>query len=362
MPRPKPELTLSDDERATLAAWAARPESTQRLALRARIVLACAAEPGNVTVAARPGVCPATVGTRRSRFGTSRLNGLADELRSGAPRKVTDADVERVVTATLETKPDDATHWSARGMAGSAGMSQSAVSRIWRAFGLKPRRADTFRLSTDPYFVEKVRDVLGLDLAPPDRAIVLCVDEKSGAQALGRTQPVLPMAPTQAERGTHDCVRHGTTSLFAALDVATGRVIGKCQRRHRQQEFVAFLDHLRASLLREPGVTVHVVSDNYATRKTPSVKGWFLRHPEYRLHFTPPSASGLNQVERFFAEITEKRLRRGVFKSVEALERATEDYLAGRNASPKPFARVADADAILDRVKKVCERTSDSGH
>lgn len=362
MPRPKPELTLSDGERATLTGWAARPKSTQRLALRARIVLACADERSNVAVAARLGICAATVGTWRARFVAARLDGLADEPRPGAPRKVTDADVERVVTRTLETKPEDATHWSTRGMARAAGMSQTAVSRIWRAFGLKPHRADAFKLSTDPCFVEKVRDVVGLYLSPPDNATVLCVDEKSGAQALDRTQPVLPMAPARTERGTHDYVRHGTTSLFAALDVATGRVIGKCLRRHRQQEFVKFLDHLDAAVPKEPGVAVHVVLDNYATHKTPAVKRWFLRHPEYRLHFTPTSASWLNQVERFFAEITEKRIRRGVFKSVADLEKAIEDYIAGHNANPKPFAWVADADAILDRVKKVCERTSDSGH
>ena len=362
MARPKPELVLSGDERQKLTTWAARPKSSQRLALRARIVLACAQQPSNKAVAALLGVCGATVGTWRSRFVAKRLDGLADDPRPGAPRTVTDADVERVVTRTLETKPDDATHWSTRGMAGAAGLSQSSVSRIWRAFGLKPHLAGTFKLSSDPFFVEKVRDVVGLYLSPPERAIVLCVDEKSGTQALDRTQPVLPMAPARTERGTHDYVRHGTTSLFAALEVATGKVIGKCLRRHRQQEFIGFLDHLDAALVREAGVTVHVVLDNYATHKTPSVKAWFLRHPEYVLHFTPTSASWLNQVERFFAEITERRIRRGVFKSVAALEEAIEGYIARHNADPKPFAWVADADAILDRVKRVCERTSDSGH
>lgn len=362
MARPKPELVLSADERQTLATWASRPKSTQRLALRARIVLACADEPSNKAVAARLGVCGATVGTWRSRFVARRLEGLTDEPRPGAPRTVTDADVERVVTRTLETKPANATHWSTRGMAKAAGLSQSAVSRIWRAFGLQPHRAGTFKLSTDPYFVEKVRDVVGLYLSPPEKAIVLSVDEKSQVQALDRTQPVLPMTPGQAERGTHDYVRHGTTSLFAALNVATGAVIGKCHRRHRHQEFVRFLDHLDATLLKEPGVSIHLVLDNYATHKTPAVKAWLLRHPEYHLHFIPTSSSWLNQVERFFAEITEKRIRRGVFRSVPALEKAIADYLAEHNADPKPFAWVADADSILDRIKKVCERTSDSGH
>jgi transposase len=362
MARPKPDLVLSDDERQTLTAWANRPKSTQRLALRAKVVLACADQPSNKAVAARLGICAATVGTWRSRFAARRLEGLVDEPRPGAPRTVTDADVERVVTRTLETKPANATHWSTRGMAQASGLSPSTVGRFWRAFGLKPHRADTFKLSADPLFVEKVRDVVGLYLAPPERAIVLCVDEKPQVQALDRTQPVLPMAPARTERGTHDYVRHGTTSLFAALNVATGAVIGRCHRRHRHQELVKFLDHVDAALVREPGVSIHVVMDNYGTHKTPAVKRWFLRHPEYQLHFTPTSASWLNQVERFFAAITEKRIRRGVFRSVNALERAIADYLAEHNESPHPFVWTADADSILDRIKRVCERTSDSGH
>jgi transposase len=362
MARPKPELTLTDDERQKLTTWANRPKSSQRLALRARIVLACADEPSNKTVATRLDVCNATVGTWRNRFVAKRLDGLVDDPRPGAPRTVTDTEVERIVTRTLETKPDHATHWSTRTLAKTAGMSQSAVSRIWRAFGLKPHLHETFKLSTDPFFVEKVRDVVGLYLAPPEQAIVLSVDEKSQVQALDRTQPILPMTPGQAERGTHDYVRHGVTSLFAALNVATGQVIGKCHRRHRHQEFLKFLDHVDATLVKEPGVSIHIVLDNYATHKTPAVKRWLLRHPAYHLHFIPTSSSWLNQVERFFAEITEKRIRRGAFKSVTALERAIVDYLAAHNADPKPFAWVADADAILDRIKKVCERTSDSGH
>ena len=362
MARPKPALVLSDDERQTLTRWANRPKSTQRLALRARIVLACVGEPSNKAVAEQQGVCAATVGTWRNRFVAKRLDGLVDEPRPGAPRRVTDADVERVVTKTLESKPANATHWSTRGMAKVAGLSQSAISRIWRAFELQPHRADTFKLSTDPFFVEKVRDVVGLYLSPPENALVLSVDEKSQVQALDRTQPLLPMTPTQAERGTHDYVRHGVTSLFAALNVATGQVIGKCHRRHRHQEFVKFLDHLDATLTKEPGVSIHIVLDNYATHKTPAVKRWLLRHPDYHLHFIPTSSSWLNQVERFFAEITEKRIRRGAFRSVSALEKAIADYLEQHNANPKPFAWVADADAILDRIKKVCERTSDSGH
>lgn len=360
MPRPMAELILTDDERQTLTTWASRPKSTQRLATRARIVLACAEGLENKQVAARLRVCTATVGTWRRRFVERRLEGLADEPRPGAPRKITDADVERVVTRTLETKPKAATHWSTRGMAEEAGMSQSAVGRIWRAFGLKPHKAETFKLSTDPFFVEKVRDVVGLYMSPPERAIVLCVDEKSRVQALDRTQPLLPMTPGQAERHTHDYVRNGTTSLFAALNVATGEVIGRCRRRHRAKEFLRFLDEVHARVLKEPGVEIHLVLDNYATHKTPAVKRWFLRHPEYRLHFTPTSSSWLNLVERFFAEITERRIRRGAFRSVAALEAAIREYLEHHNASPKPFVWTADANLILNRIKRVCERTSDS--
>jgi transposase len=362
MPRPMAELVLTDDERQTLRTWANRPKSTQRLATRARIVLACAEGADNTAVAARLGVCSATVGTWRRRFVERRLEGLADEPRPGAPRTITDADVERVVTRTLETRPKAATHWSTRGMAEAEGLSQSSVGRIWRAFGLKPHRAESFKLSTDPYFVEKVRDVVGLYMSPPERAVVLCVDEKSQVQALDRTQPLLPMTPGKGERPTHDYVRHGTTSLFAALNVATGEVIGRCHRRHRHQEFLKFLNELDAKLIREPGIEIHLVLDNYGTHKTAAVKRWFLRHPEYHLHFTPTSGSWLNLVERFFAEITAKRIRRGAFRSVAALEAAIREYLEHHNASPRPFKWTADADLILDRVKKVIERTSNSGH
>ena len=360
MPRLKP-LTVTDDERVKLEAWVRRPKTSQRLALRSRIVLAAAAGRGNTAIASDLRVCLPTVGKWRERFLLKRLEGLADEPRPGPPRTVTDARVEEVVTRTLETKPEDATHWSTRGMAKAAGLSQTAVSRIWRAFGLKPHLADTFKLSSDPFFVEKVRDVVGLDLSPPDKAIVLCVDEKSGTQALDRTQPVLPMTPTRPERGTHDYVRHGTTSLFAALDVATGKVIGACHRRHRQQEFVAFLGAIDAAVPAEDGVAVHLVMDNYATHKTASVKRWLVAHPRFVVHYTPTSASWLNQVERFFAEITEKRIRRGVFRSVEALEAAIESYLAAHNANPKPFVWAATADLILRRVEDVCMRTCTSG-
>ncbi len=360
--RPKPPVTLSDDERQKLDTWASRPTSAQRLALRSRIVLACAEGLDNKDVAARLRINVVTVGKWRKRFLEDRLDGLADEPRPGAPRTITDVMVEEVVTKTLEEKPKAATHWSTRGMAKTVGLSQSAIVRIGNAFGLKPHRGKTFKLSTDPYFVEKVRDVVGLYMSPPENAIVLSVDEKSQVQALDRTQPLLPMTPGQAERGTHDYVRNGTRSLFAALNVATDAVIGKCYRRHRQQEFLKFLNEIDAQVEREPGVEIHIILDNYGTHKTAAVKRWFERHPEYHLHFTPTSGSWLNQVERFFAEITEKRIRRGAFRNVAALEKAILEYLADHNENPRPFVWTANADLILNRVKKVCERISNSGH
>lgn len=359
MPRgPKPTITiaLTDDERAKLEDWAGRPTSAQRLAQRARIVLRAADGQGNTAIAAEARVTLPTVRKWRERFAALRLDGLTDEPRPGTPRSITDAQVERAVTRTLESIPEDATHWSTRGLAGTLGLSQSAVSRIWRAFGLKPHLHETSKLSTDPFFVEKVRDVVGLYMAPPDRAIILGVDEKSQVQALDRTQPTQPALPGRAVKASHDYIRHGTTSLFGALNVKTGQVIGQCLRRHRHQEFIAFLDHVDATLVREKGVAVHVVMDNYGTHKHPRTREWFVRHPDFIPHFTPTSASWLNQVERFFAEITRKRIRRGSFKSVEELERAIEDYLRLNNQKPKPFVWTKDADLILRKVKKLCDR------
>ena len=353
--RPKIPLLLTDDERAKLQSWADRPTSSQRLALRARIVLACAQGRDNKEVARCLRITPHTVGKWRTRFVDHRLQGLADEPRPGAPRSLSDANVEEVITRTLESKPDNATHWSTRSMAERVGLSQSAIVRIWHAFGLQPHKSETFKLSTDPFFVEKVRDVVGLYLNPPERAIVLSVDEKSQVQALDRTQPLLPLGPGQAERRTHDYERHGTTSLFAALDVATGAVIGKCYRRHRQQEFVRFLEEIEATIPDEEGLTIHLIMDNYGTHKTPRVKRWLQRHPRYRVHFTPTSASWLNQVERFFAALTEKRIRRGVFRSVAALEAAIRDYLEKHNQAPKPFVWTATADLIFKKIQKTCE-------
>jgi transposase len=360
--RPLPALTLTDDERQTLETWRRRPKTAQRLALRAKIVLAAGDGTSNTRIALDLGVTVQTAGKWRQRFLRSRLDGLADEPRPGAPRTISDARVEEVITRTLESKPTNATHWSTRGLAKAIGMSQTAVTRIWRSFGLQPHRHETFKLSTDPFFIEKVRDVVGLYLQPPERAIVLCIDEKSQVQALDRTQPLLPMTPGQAERGTHDYERHGTTSLFAALNIASGTVVGRCYRRHRQQEFVKFLEAIDVAIPPEDGVQIHIVMDNYGTHKTPRVKRWLLRHPRYVTHFTPTSASWLNQVERFFAEITDKQIRRGAYRSVQALEKVIHDYLDAHNANPKPFVWTATADLILKKVEDHCQRTSNSGH
>jgi transposase len=360
--RPKAELVLSAEEQQTLERWARRPKSSQYLALRSRIVLACGSGRTNQQVATELRITMPTVGKWRARFVARRLDGLLDEPRPGAPRTISDEQVEKVITKTLETKPEHATHWSTRGMAKATGLSQTAISRIWRAFNLQPHRTETFKLSTDPLFIDKVRDVVGLYLNPPDRAIVLCVDEKSQVQALDRSQPLLPMTPGQVERHTHDYARHGTTSLFAALNVATGEIIGKCHQQHRHQEFIKFLEVIDERIPEKPGTEIHLVMDNYATHKTPRVKRWFARHPRYHVHFIPTSSSWLNQVERFFAEITEKRIRRGAFRSVQALRTAIEGYLENHNRTARPFAWTADADLILSRVKKVCKRINNSGH
>jgi transposase len=356
--RPKAVLTVTDDERQKLTAWAKRPTSAQRLALRAGIVLACADGLTNQSVATQLRVTSQTVGKWRGRFVADRLEGLTDEPRPGGPRTVTDAHVEDVIARTLEGKPDNATHWSTRLMAKAAGVSQSAVVRIWHAFGIKPHLAETFKLSTDPFFIDKVRDVVGVYLDPPAKAVVLCVDEKSQVQALDRTQPLLPLGPGQVERHTHDYVRHGTTSLFAALDVATGKVLGECYRRHRCQEFVKFLGRIDAAVPEEDGVTIHLILDNYGTHKTPAVRKWLARHPRYVLHFTPTSGSWLNLVERFFGALTEQRLRRGVFCSVAALEAAIREYLEKHNQDPKPFVWTASAELIFARIQHTCETNS----
>jgi transposase len=351
-------LVLSQDERDMLEQWTRRRTTAQALAQRARVVLECAAGKANRTVARELRLNEDTVGKWRQRFMAQRVDGLLDEPRPGAPRTVSDAQVEQVVTLTLERTPREATHWSTRAMAARCGLSQSTVARIWRAFGLQPHRTESFKLSKDPLFIEKVRDIVGLYLDPPDRALVLCVDEKSQIQALDRTQPLLPMRPGQVERRTHDYVRHGTTSLFAALDVKTGEVIGRCHRRHRAIEFRKFLDTIDAAVPAE--LDVHLVVDNYATHKTPLIRRWLAKRPRYHMHFTPTGASWLNQVERWFALLTQRQLRRGVHRSTRALEAAITQYIALVNEHPKPFVWTKSADEILASVERFCRRISDS--
>ena len=362
MPRGRPleVLTVTAEEHARLTEWTRRPTTAQALAVRARIVLGAAEGRSNKELAGTLRITEPTVGKWRRRFLADRLGGLLDEPRPGAPRRIGDADVERVIALTLESAPRDATHWSTRSMAAATGYSQSSVSRIWRAFALAPHRSETFKLSTDPLFIEKVRDIVGLYLAPPERALVLSVDEKTQIQALDRTAPMLPMRPGQVERHTHDYERHGTTSLFAALDVATGAVIGECHRRHRAVEFRAFLDRIEAAV--PPDLEVHVILDNVSTHKTPIIRRWLVGHPRYHLHFTPTSASWLNLVERFFALLTEKQVRRGAHRSTAELERAILAYLDIHNENPRPFIWTKNADQILASVARFCRRTLDSAH
>jgi transposase len=350
--RVAPEIVLTDRERSELEALARRRKTAQALAMRARIVLACAEGRQSKQVAAALGVDQATVGKWRHRFADRRLDGLRDEPRSGAPRTIDDARIEAVIVATLESLPEDATHWSSRGMARACGLSTSTVQRIWRAFGLQPHRLETFKLSTDPDFVAKVRDVVGLYLSPPDRAIVLCVDEKSQIQALDRSQPMLPMRPGQPARRSHDYTRHGTTSLFAALDIATGAVIGRCYDRHRAREFRSFLDEIEKNVPAD--LDVHLVMDNYATHKTPLIRNWLAKRPRWHVHMTPTSASWLNQVERFFALITERRIRRGIYRSVAALRADIRAFIDHHNADPKPFRWIRSADDILASIERFC--------
>ena len=354
-------LVLSQDERAGLERIARRRKAGQAVATRARVVLACA-EPGatNMGVARALGVSRPTVATWRARFLAHRMEGLDDAPRSGAPRKVGDEEVERLVSLTLDTQPEGATHWSTRDMAKRVGMSQTMVSRVWRAFGLAPHRSDTFKLSTDPFFVEKVRDVVGLYMAPPERALVLCVDEKPQIQAVEGTAPVLPLRPGQPERHTHDYKRNGTLDLFAALDIKTGKVIGACKQRHRTTEFRAFLDQVEAAVPRD--LDVHLVLDNAATHKTRIVHDWLVKRPHWHLHFTPTSASWLNMVEGWFALLTRRQLQRGAFADTQALEAAIHAYTARTNADPKPFVWTKSADAILASVARFCQRTSNSDH
>jgi len=351
---------LTDDERQTLTRWSRRGKSSQALALRCRIVLVCATGATNKQVAEQLGLSLPTVGKWRSRFVARRLEGLADEPRPGAPRKITDEQVEAVVVATLEQTPADATHWSRASMAKRSGLSKSTVGRIWKAFRLKPHLTDTFKLSTDPQFTCKVRDVVGLYLDPPEHALVLCVDEKSQVQALDRSQPVLPMMPGMPERRTHDYVRNGITSLFAALDVASGTVIGSIHRRHRSVEFRKFLVQLDKQVPAE--LDVHLICDNYATHKTDTIQRWLAAHPRFHLHFVPTSSSWLNLVERWFSELTTKSLQRGVHKSVQALEADIRTWIETWNEDPRPFVWTKTADEILDSLAAYRQRMSGAGH
>lgn len=347
-----PRLELSASERSELLSLASRRKTAQALALRARIMLACAEGGENKAIAAQLGLDRQTVGKWRRRYVEQRADGLHDEPRSGAPRTVDDARIEAVIVRTLESLPPDATHWSSRGMAEASGLSVSTVQRIWRAFGLQPHRLETFKLSTDPNFVAKVRDVVGLYVSPPEHAIVLCVDEKSQIQALDRSQPMLPMRPGQPARRSHDYKRHGVTSLFAALDIATGKVIGQCFPRHRAAEFRRFLDEIETNVPKD--LDVHLVMDNYATHKTPLIRAWLAKRPRWRVHLTPTSSSWLNQVERFFALLTERQIRRGAHRSVTELKADIDAFITKHNADPKPFRWTKSADHILASIERFC--------
>lgn len=346
------QIVLTPDERAALESLATRRKTAQAMAMRARIVLASAEGHQSKQIAAKLDVNEDTVGKWRKRFAERRLEGLEDEPRSGTPRTIDDARIEAVIVATLESTPANATHWASRGMAKASGLSTSSVQRIWRAFGLQPHRLETFKLSTDPNFVAKVRDVVGLYMSPPDRAIVLCVDEKSQIQALDRSQPMLPMRSGQPARRSHDYKRHGTTSLFAALDIATGAVIGKCYARHRAKEFRKFLDEIEAAV--PPGLDVHLVMDNYATHKTQLIRNWLAKRPRWHVHLTPTSASWLNQVERFFALISDRKIKRGIHRNVASLRADIMSYIKAHNADPKPFRWSKSADDILASIERFC--------
>ena len=353
-------IELTVDERAQLESWTRRRTSAQALALRSRIVLLAADGLKNTAIAGELGVHRNMVAKWRGRFLEHRLDGLGDEPRPGRPRTVTDAQVEEVVVRTLETTPPDATHWSTRSMAREIGLTQSAVQRIWKAFALQPHRQQTWKLSKDPLFIDKVRDVVGLYLNPPERAVVLCVDEKSQIQALDRTAPVLPMLPGTPERATHDYRRAGTSSLYAALDLSTGKVIGRLHSRHRAIEFKQFL----ATLDREvpADLDVHLVLDNSSTHKTPAIQRWLAAHPRFVVHFTPTSSSWLNLVERWFAELTTKKLRRGAHRSVRQLNTDIRAWIETWNENPKPFVWTKTADQILDSIARYCNRINESRH
>ena len=354
--RPQQPLTLTEEERERLESLAHRARSQPLLARRARVVLTCAEGLDNQAATKKLRCSLGMVGKWRSRFLQARLEGLYDEPRPGAPRKVSDDQVEKVVIQTLESTPRGQTHWSTRGLAKASGLSRMTISRIGHAFGWQPHRADTFKLSPDPQLIEKVRDIVGLYRNPPDHALVFCGDEKSQIQALDRTQPLLPLRPGQVERGTHDYKRHGTTSLFAALELKTKRIIGQLRRRHRSQEFRQFLDVIETQVPAE--FDVHLIVDNYGTHKTALIRNWFAKRPRFHIHFTPTYGSWINLVERWFAELTNKRIRRGAFRSVKELESAIREYIGVHNEDPKPFVWTRTADQILDSIARYARRTA----
>jgi transposase len=358
--RPLTQLLVPDGDRAQLVAWSRRAKTAQALAMRSRIVLLAGDGLSNTAIANQLHTMQHTVGKWRRRYLEFGLDGLVDEPRPGTSNKLKDQDVERVLALTLESTPVDATHWSTRSMAKRAGLSRASIHRIWRAFSLAPHRSETFKLSKDPLFIDKVRDIVGLYLAPPERALVLCVDEKSQIQALDRTAPLLPMRPGQVERRTHDYARHGTTSLFAALDAKTGKLIGQTQRRHRSVEFRSFLDTIERNV--PPQLDIHLILDNYGTHKTQLIRDWLAKRQRFHLHFTPTSASWLNLVERWFALLTERQLRRGVHRSTNELESAIRSFIQHHNKDPKPFVWHKTADQILDSVARFCTRTLETGH
>jgi len=353
--RPKAPLALTQAERETLESLAHRSRTRPQLARRARLILLCGDGLASTVVARKLHVRDQTVSKWRGRFVRDRLDGLYDEPRPGAPRTIADADVERVLTRTLESTPHGQTHWSLRGMAKATGLSRMTISRIWHAFGLQPHRTETFKLSPDPLLIEKVRDIVGLYMNPPEHAVVLCVDEKAQIQALDRTQPLLPMRPGQIERRTHDYRRHGTTSLFAALDVKTSEVLGQFHRRHRSIEFRKFLDAIDAAVPAE--LAVHLIMDNYGTHKTALIRRWMAKRPRFHVHFTPTYGSWLNLVERWFAELTNKQVRRGVHRSIAELELAIRTFIDAHNADPKPFVWTKTADQILASIARFAQRT-----